>query len=73
MLKEITMDEFQKRFPEISTYGTHCMSEVFLEDGTILWEQDWNGEEYNDGERRFRRVYEETEDGFFEIIGYEEI
>lgn len=73
MLKEITMKEFQKRFPEISTYGTHWTSEVFLEDGTILWEQDWNGEEYNDGHRRFRCVYKEVGEDEFEVVGYEEI
>lgn len=75
MLKEITIKEFQERFPEISTYGTHWCSEVFLEDGTILWHQDWNGEEYNDTDtgKRHRPVYEEVEDGNFEIIGYEEI
>lgn len=75
MLKEITKKEFEEKYPDGRTYGTHWCSEVFLEDGTILWHQDWNGEEYNDNDtgKRYRPVYEEVGEDDYDIIGYEEV
>lgn len=49
-----------------------------LEDGTILWEQDWNGEVYSDdGSVRYRPVMKEIaweDDGEpyqWDIVGFE--
>lgn len=76
LIKEISKEEFEKRFPEVSTYGIDW-TETFLENGVILLDSDWNGEEYcslcPDGVKRwYRPVYEELGDDEFEIIGYEE-
>lgn len=82
MLKEINKAEFEKRFPEISTYGLEMYNPVYLENGVILIDSEWNGEVYivkdSDGvERTYRPVQEPTEfdkDGEpmqWETIGYD--
>lgn len=83
LIKEISKEEFEKKFPEISTYGIDG-TQKFLENGTILLDSEWNGEEYNslcpDGIKRcYKPVYKETGVDDFEeaeyerkLIGYEE-
>ena len=44
MLKELTLTEFKERFPQVSTYGLEDPLNVFLENGEILIEREWNGE-----------------------------
>ena len=46
MLKELTLAEFKEKFPQVSTYGLEYPLNVFLENGEILIEREWNGEEY---------------------------
>lgn len=52
-----------------------------LENGVLLFEEDWNGELYRNGfdpkaekdtNRYYRAIYEEVEPDEFEIIGFEE-
>lgn len=71
ILEEIGRQEFIKKFPEISTYGTD-MFDTFLEDGTILWYSDWNGEMYLFNGKMYKPFYKECEEGDFDIIGYYE-
>lgn len=83
MLKEITKVEFEQRYPEISTYGLEHEMPVYLEDGAILTDREWNGEAYigvvNAAGKKldYRPVQDPTEfdeDGEpmqWETIGYE--
>lgn len=83
LLKEINKAEFKKRFPETSTYGLEMYSPVYLENGVILIDTEWNGEVYtvkdSEGvERVYRPVQEpasyddDGEPDDWEVIGYEE-
>lgn len=73
ILSPITQQEFEDRFPETSTYGLEWYSTVFLENGVILIDKEWNGEEYhsNVNGKHYKPVYKE-EDGEFETVGYYE-
>ena len=76
MINEITKTAFEKAFPEVSDYGLAQQSPVYLENGTILIDHEWNGEKYivkEDGrEVEYTPMYSEPgENGDFEIIGYE--
>ena len=73
ILCPITQQEFEDRFPETSTYGLEWYSTVFLENGVILIDKEWNGEEYhsNVNGKHYKPVYKE-EDGEFETVGYYE-
>lgn len=46
MLKGLTLTEFKEKFPQVSTYGLEDPLNVFLENGEILIEREWNGEKY---------------------------
>ena len=73
MIKEITKSEFEKRFPEVSTYGFDNTAN-YLEDGTILLDSEWNGEEYIVDEKSYKPVFEwdkEADQGT--TIGFEEV
>lgn len=76
MVKEISRKEFEEKFTEVSTYGLERSMPVYLENGMILIDQEWNGEVYtvkeNGGERTFRPLYKKDEEGDMEIIGYME-
>lgn len=82
MIKKISKKEFEERYPEISTYGLNAYDPVFLENGAILIDTEWNGEIYTiknqDGtENTYRPVfepinYDENGEPFqWEIIGCE--
>ncbi len=83
MLNEISKKEFEERYPEVSTYGLENHSPVYLENGVVLIDNEWNGETYTvkeDGkERTFRPVQEPDdvdEDGevlSWTTTGYEEM
>lgn len=83
MLKSLNKNEFEERFQEVNTYGLETHSPVFLENGVVLIDTEWNGEVYTvknpDGsESVYRPIQEPTsfdEDGEpedWETVGYEE-
>lgn len=72
-----------ERYPEVSTYGLEAYSPVYLENGVVLIDKEWNGEVYTvkdeEGkERTYRPVQEPDEvDDDGEVLqwkttGYEE-
>lgn len=76
MIREISKREFEKKFPEINTCGINW-TQKFLENGVILLDSEWNGEEYDtlcsDGVKRcYKPVYKQFDEDDFEVIGYEE-
>ena len=73
ILEEITKAEFKQKFPEISTYGLDHNSPVFLENGAILIDTEWNGEHYFSNDKEYAPIYNEIEEDDTEIIGYYEI
>ena len=72
VIEEITKAEFKKKFPEVSTYGLEQNSPVYLENGIICIDKEWNGEQYSTDKGTIVPVYEEVEEDDFEIIGYYE-
>lgn len=75
MIKEITKEQFMKRYPD-SVVVTPTELAVYLEDGTVLLDRDWNGEVYtvktNNGERVYRPLHKlNGEDS--EILGYDTV
>ena len=65
MLKGLTLTEFKEKFPQVSTLN------VFLENGEILIEKEWNGEKYILGNgKSYRPVYRQLDEDDYEIIGY---
>ena len=74
MIKEITKSEFKERFPKARTYsdlGT-VQTICYLENGVILLNSEWNGEEYNVDGKIYKPVYAWntiTDQG--SVIGYE--
>lgn len=83
MLKEITEKEFAERYPEKMIYGLDWCTTVYLENGVILINDEWNGEVFTvkneDGSETVYRpvqkpdeVDENGEVTSWETIGYEE-
>lgn len=72
VIEEITKAEFKKRFPDVSTYGLDMYMPVFLENGIICIDKEWNGERYIINNMEIIPVYEEVGEDDFEIIGYYE-
>lgn len=83
MLNEITKKEFEERYPAISTYGLEAHSPVYLENGVVLIDKEWNGEVYTakdtEGKERTYRPVQEPDvlddDGEvlqWKTVGYEE-
>ena len=71
MLKGLTLAEFKERFSQVSTYGLEDPLNVFLENGEILIEREWNGEKYIlENGRSYRPVYRQLDEDDYEIIGY---
>lgn len=73
MFKKITKKEFEKRFPHINTYGLQNYLPVYLDNGIILIEIEWNGERYSGEYGEYRPVYQQVGEDDFEIIGYEKV
>lgn len=75
MIKEISQKEFTERFPHhIHAYNWNV--ESFLENGDVLFLEDWNGEFFytkdeNGLEVRYKPVLKEDEDGDYIVEGYE--
>ena len=72
VIEEITKAEFEEKFPEVSTYGLDIYMPVFLENGIVCIEKEWNGEQYSTDKGIIVPVYEEVEEDDFQIIGYYE-
>ena len=71
MLKGLTLTEFKEKFPQVSIYGLEDPLNVFLENGEILIEREWNGEKYIlENGRSYRPVYRQLDEDDYEIIGY---
>ena len=71
IINVLTQKEFKEKFPEVSTYGIEMHMPVFLENGEILLDTQWNGEEYLVKGKSYSPFYKETEEDT-EIIGYYE-
>ena len=69
MLKELTLAEFKEKFPQVSIYGLEDPLNVFLENGEILIEREWNGEEYilKNG-KTYRPVYKPLNEDDYTVI-----
>lgn len=71
MLKGLTLAEFKERFPQVSIYRLEDPLNVFLENGEILTEREWNGEKYIlENGRSYRPVYRQLDEDDYETIGY---
>lgn len=71
VLEEITKSEFEKRFPSVPTRG--LLNPVYLENGVILLQEEWNGEEYSlENGRSYRPVYRKNGEDDYETIGFYE-
>lgn len=74
ILEKLDIAEFEKKYPDISTYGLdNSLLNVFLEDGTILLQDDWNGYEYISEGKIYRCVYELINDDDWNVVGYYEV
>lgn len=51
------MTAFEEKFPKVNTYSWWSNAK-YLEDGTILLETDWNGEEYIINGKRYRPLFD---------------
>lgn len=71
IMNVLTQKEFKEKFPEVSTYGIEMHMPVFLENGEILLDTQWNGKEYLVKGKSYSPFYKETEEDT-EIIGYYE-
>ena len=71
--KEITRAEFEKKYPDINTNGLGSYMPVFLDNGDVLLETEWNGERYETLEHIYYPVYENDllDNGSFDIAWYE--
>lgn len=78
MVREISKKEFEARFPDVDTYGLEQLMPVYLDNGVILTEYEWNGDVYTIGIREYKPVQvpdvtgEDGEVLQWKIIGYEE-
>ena len=71
MLKGLTLTEFKEKFPQVSIYGLEDPLNVFLGNGEILIEREWNGEKYIlENGRSYRPVYRQLDEDNYTIIGY---
>ena len=71
ILSPITKQEFEDNFPEISTYGLETYFTVFIENGVILIDKDWNGEEYYSHGKHYSPVYQDKDEDFDVVGSYE--
>ena len=71
VIKEITIEEFEKKFPEVSIYSLWKTAN-YLEDGTILLPSEWNGDEYIVDGKSYKPIFKWHKDlGFGTAIGFE--
>lgn len=69
LLSELTARQFTEAFPDTYTSGEVA---VYLENGVVLLNSEWNGEQYTlENGDRYRPAYTPVdEDGDCEIAGY---
>ena len=80
MLQEITYSEWRALFSEIwkSYFGDSVeegdLDEVdyFLDDGTVLFRNDWDGEAWHFEDTTIYPVYEDTMFGDLAVVGFSE-
>lgn len=70
VLSELSREDFEKKFPDKPTYNLSQFPPVFLENGEILLQNEWNGEAYHTENARYFPVYNQIDDDGYEIIGY---
>lgn len=70
VLSELTRKEFEEKFPDKPTYNLSQFPPVFLENGEILLQNEWNGEAYHTENTRYFPVYNQVDEDEYEIIGY---
>ena len=59
---EITKKEFERRFPEVNTYGLEQYSPVYLDCGIVCIDTEWNGERYEIDGKIVTPVYNEEDE-----------
>ena len=69
LLSELTVRQFTEAFPDTYTSGEVA---AYLENGVVLLNSEWNGEQYTlENGDRYRPAYTPAdEDGNCEIAGY---
>ena len=72
IMNTLTQTEFKEKFPEVSTYGLKMYMPVFLENGEILLDSQWNGEQYITNGKSYSPFYKKIGQDDTEIIGYYE-
>lgn len=73
--KELSRQEFETRYPDVSTYEANFQGAVFLSDGALLLNSEWNGYEYNtiaaDGtQKSYVPLYLQKDEDNYEIVAY---
>ncbi len=70
MLKELTREEFEKKYPDVYV-SDHRQVNVYLENGIVLCDFEWNGEFYNlvNGDC-YEPVTRKIDEDDFEVAGY---
>ena len=73
--KELSRQEFGTRYPDVSTYEADFQGAVFLSDGALLLNSEWNGYEYNtiaaDGtQKSYVPLYLQEDEGNYETVAY---
>ena len=46
MIKELSKEKFEEKYPEKMIHGLEMNSPVYLDNGMILIDSEWNGEVY---------------------------
>lgn len=69
LLSELTWRQFEEAFPDVYVSGEVA---TYLENGVVLLNSEWNGEQYTlENGDRYRPAYTPAdEDGDCEIVGY---
>lgn len=69
LLKELDKVEFERRFPDVYISDWSQVG-ALLDDGTILFMFDWNGEKYIADGYDYIPEYKQIDEDEFEIVGY---
>lgn len=70
VLSELFREDFERKFPCKSTFILSKFPPVFLENGEILLQNEWNGEAYYTENTRYFPVYNQVDEDDYEIMGY---
>ena len=77
IFEKLGKDQFEREFPDVNVYDLEQYMPVYLDNGVVLIDTEWNGEFYSvdvKGEiKHFVPVYKDNgEDADFDIVGYYE-